>query len=205
MAGVGGNIDLGRELAELEQSNPALGRVLRRLQDGVNTLAKNTATSATGETKAPQSLSAASVTISGEYLHFAVNHTGDIQRGVNYFTEIHSDDPAMAGRPIVSHHGASRTPPPVQLPTYRPNPSDPTHPIKINYSTQHYAQYPSSQPSQAISGRLTDGTGATSFQMGGTTQMNLVPSTGSGTASSTGQQQGQGLGKIQQRLQNLKQ
>lgn len=198
MAGVGGNLDLGRELAELEQSNPALGRVLRRLQEGVNTLAKNTAASATGETKAPQPPSTVQLAQSGEYLHFSIDHPGELQRGVTYFTEIHSDDPATAGKPIVYHHGSSRTPPPLQLPSKRFDPVSGTN-VFINYSTQHYAQYPSSQPSSPIAGRIP-GTGATTFQMTGGTVMSLLPSTGSGTASNTGQQKAQGLGKVQQRL-----
>lgn len=203
MAGVGGNLDLGRELAELEQSNPALGRVLRRLQDGVNTLAKNTAASPTGETKAPQPPSAVSVTTSQEYVHLAVSHPGELQRGIQYISEIHSDDPSTSGKPIVYHHGASRTPPPLQLPALRPNPAGGAG-IPINYSITSYAQYPSSQPSSPVSARNV-ANGNTTFTLTPTnpTTMSLLPGTGSGTGANTGQQQGQGLGKIQQRLQRF--
>lgn len=199
MAGVGGYVDGGRELSEIEQKQPLLGRLIRRALDGVNTLAKNTATSATGESAPPHPPSGATVSVAGELAHITINHPGTIQRGINYITEIHSDDPATIGRPIVLDHRSSRTPPPVNLPTFRPNPDDPESPIKINYSTVHYAQYQASQPSSLVAGRMSD-TGATTFQMAGATVMSLLPGNGSGTGPNTGLG-GQGLGKVQQRGQ----
>lgn len=218
MAGVGGSLDLGRELAELEQSNPALGRVLRRLQDGVNTLAKNTSSSATGEVKPPPPPDSVSVSVptvgtlgnlsglgGGEYMHISISHNAPVQRNIQYFSEI--DTNPNFTQPIVVSHGSSRTSHPVLLPTNTATPiqTGPTtyQPVPQTYYVRSYAQYPSSQPSPpTVAGGASS---PTPFTLTGGTFMDLAASKGSGTAANTGQQGGAGLGKIQQRLQNLKQ
>lgn len=219
MAGIGGALDLGRELAELEQANPALGRVLRRLQEGVNTLAKNTSSSATGEVKPPPPPDAVAVSIptkvnnsdstlngqgGGEYMHITISHNSPIQRNIQYFSEIDTN-PAFT-QPIVVSHGSSRTSHPILLPTNTATPvlvdGAPTPkvyaPVPQTYYVRSYAQYPSSQPSSPTV--VGGASSPTPFTLTGSTFMDLAAAKGSGTASNTGQQGGQGLGKIQQRL-----
>ena len=216
MAGVGGDLDGGRELSEIEQKDPSMGRIFRRVIQAVNTLATNTSSSATGEVKAPKPPDSVKASVSGEYLHIAISHGGQLQRGVQYFTEISPND-ASFKQPIVYHHGASRTPPPISLPTGTANPSydnskpiSPTNPLVIptNYYVRSYAQYPSSQPSSptVLGGSSApvpiNMSGLAVNESGSVTQYttnNLLPSTGSGTASNTGQQGSWGLGKTQQR------
>jgi hypothetical protein len=195
MANVGGYIDGGRELNEVELGNPILGRLVRRLMDGINMLATNTQSSATGETQAPKAPDAVSVKVSGEYMHIAIDHTGALNRNVQYFSEISPNDPAFS-QPIVVDHGSSRTSHPFLLPTYLDGGS-----TKVSYYVRSYAQYFSSQPSaKTVSGGAS---APVAYQMGGTTQMTLLPSRGSGTAANTGQQGGSGLGKVAQRRANL--
>lgn len=185
--GVGGQVDGGRELSQIEQQNPMLGRLMRKILSGVNTLATNTATSATGETAPPKAPDGVSVKVQGEFMHIQISHAGELHRNVRYFSEITPS--TSPGQHIVVDHGASRTSHPILLPTFPDGGGD-----KTTYTVKSYAQYPSSQPSQP-----TLANSGTAFTMGGATQMTLLPSTGSGTASSSGQQGGSGLGKVQKR------
>lgn len=190
---VGGNIEGGRELSQVEQRDPLLGSLLRRFMNGVNTLSTNSGISATGSVAAPKSPDSVSTAVAGEMLHVSVSHGGQLQRGVQYFTEISQNDPTFSA-PIVYHHGASRTPPPIPLPTKSSASGNPTH----NYYVRSYAQYPGSQPSAptVFGGNAS---APVAIQMAGATVGDLLPSAGSGTASNTGQQAGSGLGKVQKR------
>lgn len=193
MSNVGGNIDGGRELSLIEQREPFLGSLLRRVILGINTLALNTATSATGEIARPKPIDSVNVTAMGEFLHVVHNHGGELQRGIHYFTEIGVDDPKFA-QPIVIHHGTSRNTI-IPLPT---NITGGATPVPHNYYVRAYAQYLSSQPSvPTVYGGASN---PTAIQMGGTTVGTPLPSTGSGTGANTGQQGGSGFGKVQKRL-----
>ncbi len=193
IGGVGGQVDGGRELSIVEQKDPMLGALLRRVMNGVNTLSTNTGVSATGEVAAPKSPDTVNTTVAGEMLHVSISHGGQLQRGVRYFTEISPNDPTFS-KPIIIDHGSSRTPAPVTLPTKSAASGNPTH----SYYVRSYAQYPGSQPSTpTVFGG--NGSAPVAVQMTGTTVGDLLPSTGSGTASNTGQQAGWGLGKTQTR------
>lgn len=191
MAGVGGDLDGGRELSEIEQNNPSAGRLYRRIIQAVNTLAKNTASSATGEVSAPPPIASVNVSTatSGELMHVTLNHPGQVQRNSRYMVEIHTDP--NFGSPVVIHDaGASRTPPPFHLPTQD------TTGTPHAYYVRAYSQNPSGQPSHiTVAGGASS---PTAFSMNGTSKMNFAPPQGSGTGPNTGQG-GQGLGKIQQR------
>lgn len=190
---VGGNVEGGRELSQVEQRDPLLGSLLRRFMNGINTLSTNSGISATGSTAAPKSPDSVNASVMGDYLHISVSHGGQINRGVRYFSEISANDPTFSS-PIVHDHGTSRTPPPFPLPTKSASSGNPTH----NYYLQTYAQYPGSQPSEptVYGGNKS---APVAIQMGGTTIGDLLPSNGSGTASNSGQQAGSGLGKVQKR------
>ena len=190
MAGIGGNLDGGRELSELEQKSASMGRLFRRIIEGVNTLAKNTASSATGEVAAPPPLAGINVSTSstGELMHVTLNHPGQVQRNSRYFVEVHTDP--EFGTPVVIHDaGSSRTLPPISLPT---NSGTGRH----TYYVRAYTQSPSGQPSDII---VAGGASSpTPFRMSGTSVMNFAQPQGSGTGSNSGQG-GQGLGKVVQR------
>ena len=79
-----------------------------------------------------------------------------------------------------------------------PLPSKDASGNSISYYVRSYSQYPGSPPSTPIvHGGAANPTAVT---LGGTTQLNLLPSTGSGTASGTGTQGAQGFGKNAIRL-----
>jgi hypothetical protein len=179
-------------LAQIENENPKLGQYLRQyLGPAITRTAQNAAVSPTGSAAAPESPSALSVAAAGEMVHVSLTDNSSLNRGVQYFTEISPNDPSFR-QPIVFHHGTSRTPPPFPLPSKNAGGS------AISYYIRSYSQYPGSPPSApVVYGGAAKPTAVT---LGGTTQLNLLPSTGSGTASGNGTQGGQGLGKSPVRL-----
>lgn len=211
--GVGGNIDGGRELSIVEQKDPMLGALLRRVMNGVNTLSTNSGVSATGEVAAPKPPDSVNVSTSNEMMHISISHGGQLNRNVRYFSEIDTD-PSFP-RPLVVDHGTSRTSHPIPMPSGTANPSfNPANPvgpsnqpcIPTKYFVRSYAQYPGAQPSaptpfggKAATAVQMQGLATTSGVISQFTPTNLLPSTGSGTASNSGQQGGQGLGKVQKR------
>jgi hypothetical protein len=191
MAGVGGQLDGGRELSEIEQRDPSAGRLFRRIIEGVKTLATNTASSATGEVAAPPPLAGINVSVSstGELMHVTLNHPGQVQRNGRYFVEVHTD-PAFGSPVVIKDAGASRTLEPIHLPTQ--NESSVAH----TYYVRAYSQNPAGQPSDIV---VAGGASSpTPFTMNGTSKMNFAQAQGSGTGPNSGQG-GQGLGRVQQR------
>lgn len=185
----GGNLEGGRLLQEVMLQDPRLGQLFQNVIDGVNRLGVNAGASPVGDIQAPKPPDAVSVKVSGELMHISISHSGPLQRGIRYFSEI-STTPAF-GQPIVVDHGTSRTSHPVPLPT-----KDDTG-AAVTYYVRSYAQHPGGPPSEpTVAGGIGSPTG---FTMGGTTHLTLLPSTGSGTGPNTGQSAGQGLGKFQRR------
>lgn len=179
-------------LSEIENKDPKLGQYLRNyLIPAITQTAQNAAVSPTGSVAAPESPSGISVAAAGEMVHVSLTDNAALNRGVNYFTEISANDPSFR-QPIVFHHGTSRTPPPFPLPS-KDGSGNP-----ISYYVRAYSQYPGSRPSApVVHGGAANPTAIT---LGGLTQLNLLPSTGSGTAAGNGTQAGQGFGKFPIRL-----
>ncbi len=179
-------------LAQIENENPKLGQYLRNyLVPAISTTAKNAAVSPIGSVAAPDAPSAVNVSSFGEMVHVSHEDNSTLNRGINYFTEIGVDDPHFT-RPIVYHHGTSRTPPPFSLPSLI---SGGGSPVSHKYYFQGYSQYPGGPPSA----KTVYNNGA-AVTLSGSTVGTPLPSTGSGTASGTGTQGGQGFGKAPIRL-----
>jgi hypothetical protein len=191
MAGVGGNLDGGRELSELEQSSPSLGRLFRRVIQAINTTATNAAVSPTGEVAAPPPLAGVNVSVSsaGELMHVTLNHPGQVQRNGHYFVEVHTD-PTFGSPVVIKDAGASRTLEPIHLPTL----SEAS--VAHSYYVRAYSQNPAGQPSNIVVAGGASSPAA--FTMNGTSKMNFAQAQGSGTGPNSGQG-GQGLGRVQQR------
>lgn len=185
----------GQELALIQQRDPYLGSLLSRMLDATNSVARNAGVGAVGKVSPPNPVD--SVTVSGstpsngimtvpnsEVLHWTIQHNQEVNRGVHYFSEI--DTSPSFSQPHVISHGTSRTGF-LSLPTKNAAGSA-TH----TYYLRSYAQYSGSDATKpTVLGGLS---GPIGIRMGGTSQTDLLPSTGSGTASPTGQQGGQGLG-----------
>jgi hypothetical protein len=166
-----------------------LGQYMRSyINPAIQRTAQNAAVSPTSEVKAPASPESIQVHTSGELMQVVVNHTSPIQKGVRYITHI-ATNPQFTNAIIVDH-GSSRTPPHINLPTK--DSTGATH----NYYVATVAQYPGSPPSKPA---YYGGDTPVAVTMGGTTQMDIQPGTGSGTAANGGQVL-VGLGKSQIRL-----
>jgi hypothetical protein len=193
IGGVGGTIDGGRELSIVEQKQPFLGSLLRRIIGGINTTATNAAVSPTGETAAPPPINSVNVSTFGEMVHVAIQHNGTLQRNIQYATQVDVNGGGKFAQPLVIDHGSSRTSHPISLPTFA---SDGT--TKNVYAFRSVAQYPSSQPTPPVT--VGGASSPTLFTLSGTTAGDLLPSGGSGTSRSDGQAPGF-LGKTQTRQQ----
>ncbi len=176
-------------LAQIEHENPRLGSYLRNyLIPAIQTTAKNAAVSPTSKISAPDPPNAVNVKVSGEMMQLVVNHDAPVQKGVRYISHI-ATNPQFSGAIIVDH-GASRAPQHITLPTKD------SSGVNHNYYVATVAQYPGSNPSKPV---FYGGETPVAVTMGGTTQMDIQPGTGSGTASNGGETL-VGLGKAQVRL-----
>ena len=198
--GTNEQLEGGRELSYVNIRDSYSGSLFDRIIKAVNTLAKNAGVAAVGKISPPHPIDSINVqgTLSGntltapsEILHWTLAHNQAVSKGVKYFSEIDTNPDFTA--PHVFEHGSSRTGPLISLPTYA------TAAAKIavtptTYYMRSYAQYHGSDPSKpTVHGNLG---GAIGIQMTGSSVTQLLPSTGSGTASTNGQQGGHGLGII---------
>lgn len=177
-------------LTQLGQENPKLEQYIRQyLIPSIQTTAQNAAVDPHSTIAAPAPPESVSVTTSGELMQVVVNHSSPIQKGVQYLTHI-ATNPQFTNA-IVIDHGSSRAPAHISLPTK--DASGATH----NYYVATVAQYPGSKPSAPT---YFGGVSPAAVNMGGSTEMDIQPGTGSGTAQNGGEAL-VGLGKSQVRLQ----
>jgi hypothetical protein len=184
----------GQELSQISQKDFNNGSLLQRIIDAVNTLARNVGSAAVGKMPPPHPIQ--SITVQGtqnnstntlvapsEILHWTLNHTQEVDKHVNYFSEIDTN-PAFTA-PHVIHHGASRTGF-LSLPT-----QDNTGKVQTYY-LRSYPQYLGSDAQKpTVFGGLAQ---PLKIQMTGSSKTTLLTSTGSGTAAANGSQGGKGFG-----------
>jgi hypothetical protein len=196
MNGENEQLEGGRELNYISQRDNYAGSLFTRVIEAVNTLAKNAGVSSVGKISPPPPI--ASVTVSGstpsngivtvpnsEILHWTIQHSQEVHKGIEYISEI-ATDPSFL-QPHQHFHRSSRS-------GFLTLPTNTSAGVLQTYYLRSYAQYPGSDPNiPTVHGGLS---GAIGIQMGGSSKMDLLPSTGSGTANSSGQQGGLGLGKV---------
>ena len=193
MQGKNSDLQGGQELTKLTQKDFDNGSLLKRIIAAVNSLAQNTGAAAVGKLSPPPPINSIQVqgeqsgniiTAPSEHLHWTLAHNGEVKKGVQYISEIATEPNFLA--PHVVDHGSSRSGF-LHLPTYL---NDGV--TKQTYYLRSYAQYHGSDPAKpTVLGGLA---GATQIIMTGNSPSTLLASTGSGTASHTGQQGGKGLG-----------
>jgi len=184
----------GQELAAIKNRDVLLGSLLERIIDGSNSLAKNAGVGVIGKVSPPPPIdsiqvqgtqSGSTVTCASEILHWTMTHNQSIDKNIRYFSEI--DTNPNFPSPHVIDHGTSRTGI-TTLPTYSVGST------KNAFYLRSYAQY---HGSDACSPTVHGGLGSPlKIQMTGSSVVSLLPSTGSGTASPSGQQGGLGLGTV---------
>jgi hypothetical protein len=172
-------------LSQIENSWPQLGIYLRQRETVVSNVARYAAVGTESEISTPGPPASVNVKVAGELAHVTIEDPQAAQRGGQYHVEL-ATNPQFS-QPHVEHLGSSRGRF-VTLPTNDDSGTPHT------WYARAFVQYAGSQP-----GAVTNYGGAApaGFQMQGATNMTPLPSTGSGTASSNGQQGGWGLGKTQ--------
>lgn len=206
MYGKNAQLEGGQELAYANQKDFNYGSLFQKIITAVNSLASNVGASAVGKLPPPPPIQSINVqgtqngntlTAPSETLHWTLNHTQSVDKHVRYFTEIATEPNFL--QPHVIDHGASRTGI-LHLPSQDSNGNPQA------YYVRSYPQYHGSDAQKHTT--FGGAAGATKIVMtaptvtvAGTTysvpsQTTLLPSTGSGTASNTGQQGGKGLGTV---------
>lgn len=194
MQGRNGVLEGGQELTKLTQQDFNNGNLLQRIIDAVNSLATNLGGVAVGKSIPPPPVDSIQVqgtqsgntlTCPSEILHWVLTHNQSVQKGVRYFSEIGTDP--NFNQPHIVDHGTSRS-------GFLTVPTNNSKGVAQTYYLRSYPQYPGSDPNvPTVFGGLA---GATQIKMTGTSNMDLLPSTGSGTASGLGTQGGKGLGSV---------
>lgn len=183
-------LDLAQYLTEFKAKlGGRFGTMIENIQDAVNQLGTATGTDATQHTSPPDAPNAINVKAAGGMVHVTVNDNAQRSRALNYFVE-HSTDPSFQNpAPHVVPLGPTRG-----TVLSLPNKND------AGDATPHYfraySMYPSSRKPSAhqVFGGAND---PTPVDVGGNTSLTLLPSTGAGTASTTGYEPGQGFGHPQ--------
>jgi hypothetical protein len=163
---------------------PYVANGMQRIQDAVNSLSTSLAADPNGKMTPPPPIDGVNVKAADGAVHVTITDHNPIQRGIQYFVE-HSTDPTFIGAHVI-HLNASRGGV-LTIPGMTDEGAD--QPVYI----RAYSQYRTSVPSKPVN---FGGTTPTAVLPGGNVMMTLLPSTGSGTAISNGQQQGSGLGKV---------
>jgi hypothetical protein len=179
------NLSGGSFLNEIYQNDSRLGTLLSRVIKAVNQTANTAGVAPVGQSTRLAPPDSVNVSAAGEMMHVSITDNSAADRTVHYFTQV-SNNPQFA-QPITIHHGPSRTSAPFTLPTK--DGSGATH----NWYVRSFRQRPGGPPSDPIT--YGGSASPTAVTMSGSTQFNLLPSTGSGTGDNTGTQGAQGFGK----------
>lgn len=175
-------LSLGNLLDRIKSKDPFLGVVIQKLQTAVNNLARNSGQAVSGHVDPPPMLEAVNVKANAGLVHISLTHNAAIQKGIQYYTE-YDTNPAFP-QPHVVDMGASRS-------HFVSLPAKDDNGVAHSWYFRSYAQYPGSKATQPI---IYGGGAGTPVNVGGSTQLTPLASTGSGTASGNGQSGGQGAG-----------
>jgi len=183
-------VDINKELNFVRQI-PEVGKyvadALERIVKGINITGQHVGVDPTGVMPEPPPVQQLTVKSDGNGLvHAVITDHNEIAKNLHYFVEFSTD--SSFRQPHVVHLGASRSMSPITLPAKDDN----GNPQKFFFRA--YSQYPGSKPGPKVN---HGGTSPLSVDPGGSSQMTLIPSTGSGTAQNSGQEGGSGFGKIQ--------
>jgi hypothetical protein len=136
----------------------------------------------------PDPPQAIGVSSGSDHIHVTLTDNSSRTRALHYFVEWSANDPSFL-QPNIEHLGVSRQ-------RVLALPAMDEHAAQISYYVRAYSGYPGSATSsakQTLGGAATP----TAIKLTGTSTLALLPSTGSGTASSTGMEPGGGYGTAQ--------
>lgn len=180
-------LDIDNFLTELRGSNPRLGLMMAKVRDAINQTANAVGVDSTAMQAAPHPPQQINVKAANGTVHVTLQDSSKRSRALNYFVE-HDTDPSFPN-PHVVHLNVSRG-------TFLSLPALNDAGDAQNWYFRGYSMLPgSTKASQHV---IFGGANApTPVDVGGTTQLTPLASTGAGTASTTGQQGGHGFGPSQ--------
>ena len=178
------NIIGGREIQQIRQENPLTANVLRRIISAITQTATSAGVSPVGRASAPPTIGAINVKASNGLVHATIQDSSANDTSTEWFIE-HDTNPNFTA-PYVKHLVSSR-----DLWVNLPQNADDGH-MQLWYF-RGYSQKPGSPPSAPV---YFGGLSPTGVNVGGGVNLTPLSSTGSGTASPTGQQGGWGRGKV---------
>ena len=161
--------------------------MLTNIQDSINATANAAGVDSTQQAHPPDPPQGINVKASNGVAHVTITDSSQRSRALHYFVEA-STTPAF-NAPHMFQLGASRG-------AFIPLPGKTDGGATQNWYFRTYSAYPGSSqtsPHQILGGSSTP----TAVNVGGTTELTPLASTGGGTASTTGQQPGHGFGPSQ--------
>jgi hypothetical protein len=181
-------LDLAEFLADVRAKfGGRFATMITRMQDAINQTNTANGTDPTQHIEPPTAPNTISVAAGSDHVHVTLNDSSQRSRALNYFLEWSVNDPSFLA-PHVEHLVAGRG-------RVLALPAKDTLSNVYNYYFRGYSAYPSSKTaSRKI---VFGGTIPQAVTLSGTSQLDLLPSTGAGTAATNGQQAGQGFGTPQ--------
>lgn len=177
-------LDIENFLTELAINQPRMALMMSKVRDAINQTANAIGVDSTSFQSPPHAPQSMNVKAANGLVHVTVTDASRRTRALNYFVE-HDTDPAFSN-PHVLHLGASRGGFLV-LPAFNDDN------VAQSWHFRAYSMLPgSTKPSAPI--YFGSAAAPTPVSVGGTTQLTPLSSTGSGTASTTGQQGLSGFG-----------
>jgi hypothetical protein len=180
-------LDIDNFITELAIDQPRMALMMRQVKNAVNQVANVLGVDSTAFQSPPAPPQAMNVKAANGLVHVTITDGSRRGRALNYFIE-HDTNPAFPN-PHVVPLGVTRG-------AFLNLPAKDDNGDAQSWYFRSYSMYPgSTKPSpHLVFGGFAN---ATPIDVGGTTQLTPLPSTGAGTASTTGQQGGQGFGKSQ--------
>lgn len=166
---------------------PRLAVALTNIQDAINATANAAGVDSTQHLSTPDPPQSIQVSAGSDHAHVTLTDASQRNRARNYFVEYSANDPSF-GQPHVEHLGASRG-------RVLALPAKDGNGATIKYYFRGYSHSLGAESASAIV--THGGTTPTPVQLSGSSQLALLPSTGSGTATTLGKQGGTGFGTAQ--------
>jgi hypothetical protein len=181
------SLDLGEFLADIKSKlGGRVGAAFEKIQDAVNQLGVMTGADPTQFNSTPTPPNAINVAAGSDHIHVTLEDNTTRTRAHNYFVEWSANDPNFLA-PHMEHLGVGRGRV-LALPAKLNADDD----APINYYVRGYSH---AIGAKSASAKITfGGTVPTPINLTGSSALNVLPSTGGGTAPSNGQKPGQGFG-----------
>ena len=181
-------LDRSQFLKSIKNTWPHLGVLLEQMFDNVDTMANHLGVDMKGKVEPPPNLAGLNVSAGSDHVHVTITDNSQVKKNIKYFVEYSVNDPSFAN-PHVEELGSSRG-------KVLPLPAKPTGGgAATQYYFRAYSQYMGSNPAKKPIYFGTLGA-PTPVTLTGSSQLTLLPSTGSGTGAPDGSQGGSGLGIV---------